>query len=73
MAGRIRQEDLDALLNSGQQEESASPESVAEMILDGVRRNDAYIITHPESRGRVEQRFNAILAAFDRAAERRSS
>ena len=41
---------------------------VAERVLEAVRDNDLYIFTHPEMRPAVEQRFAAILAAFDKAA-----
>jgi len=33
--------------------------------------NDLYVITHPELRGAVEERFGRILAAFDKAANAR--
>ena len=41
---------------------------VAERVLEGVLDNDFYIFTHPEMRTAVEERFAAILAAFDKAA-----
>jgi NAD(P)-dependent dehydrogenase (short-subunit alcohol dehydrogenase family) len=41
---------------------------VADRVLEAVRDNDFYIFTHPEMRPAVEQRFAAILAAFDKAA-----
>jgi hypothetical protein len=33
-------------------------------VLTGIRRNDLYILTHPEFRDGVKTRFEAILAAF---------
>jgi len=65
-------EDLRAMISAAgdRPDEVLEPEVVARAILDGVLRNDAYIITHPEHRGRVERRFRQLLAAFDRAEER---
>jgi NAD(P)-dependent dehydrogenase (short-subunit alcohol dehydrogenase family) len=40
---------------------------VAERVLEAVLDDDFYIFTHPELRPAVEQRFAAILAAFDKA------
>jgi short-subunit dehydrogenase len=34
-------------------------------VLRGVRRNDMYILTHPEFRDGVSDRFRAVLRAFD--------
>jgi NAD(P)-dependent dehydrogenase (short-subunit alcohol dehydrogenase family) len=33
-------------------------------VLDGIRRNDLYILTHPEFRDGVDERFRAIMASF---------
>ena len=33
-----------------------------------IRNDELYVFTHPGMRGAVEERFQAILAAFDRAA-----
>jgi NAD(P)-dependent dehydrogenase (short-subunit alcohol dehydrogenase family) len=43
-------------------------EVVAERVVEAVLDNDFYVFTHPEMREAVEQRFAAILAAFDKAA-----
>ncbi|MEE8580807.1 MAG: SDR family NAD(P)-dependent oxidoreductase [Myxococcota bacterium] len=50
--------------------EMIEPDAVARAVLEGVRENAAYIITHPQHRGLVERRFQSLLAAYDRAAER---
>ena len=45
---------------------------VARAILDGVRTNAAYVVTHPGVGAALEQRFAAILAATgaaDRSGE----
>jgi hypothetical protein len=41
---------------------------IAERVLEAVVDNEFYVFTHPEMRSAVEERFAAILAAFDRAA-----
>jgi NAD(P)-dependent dehydrogenase (short-subunit alcohol dehydrogenase family) len=40
------------------------PDECGERVLQGIRRNDLYILTHPEFRDGVGERFRAILAAF---------
>jgi NAD(P)-dependent dehydrogenase (short-subunit alcohol dehydrogenase family) len=42
---------------------------VAELVLRGVRENASYIVTAPGAKPVVAQRFDAILAAHDRARE----
>jgi NAD(P)-dependent dehydrogenase (short-subunit alcohol dehydrogenase family) len=44
------------------------PHMRARRVLAAVRDDELYIFTHPEMRSAVEERFQAILAAFDRAA-----
>lgn len=43
------------------------PDVVGQRVLEGVRDNDLYIFTHPMFKKFVQTRFNAILAAFDKA------
>ena len=43
------------------------PEVVAQQVVEAVKGNDLYILTHPETRGAVEARFAAIMEAYDRA------
>ena len=43
------------------------PEVVAQQVVEAVKGNDLYILTHPETRGAVEERFAAIMEAYDRA------
>jgi NAD(P)-dependent dehydrogenase (short-subunit alcohol dehydrogenase family) len=40
------------------------PVECGERVLEGIRRNDLYIFTHPEFREGAEERFRAILASF---------
>ena len=42
------------------------PDAIAARVVEGVRNNDLYIVTHPETREAVEERFAAIMAAFDK-------
>jgi NAD(P)-dependent dehydrogenase (short-subunit alcohol dehydrogenase family) len=42
-----------------------APETVAQMVLDGIRRNAAYVFTDPASRIAIEGRLKKILAAFE--------
>ena len=49
--------------------ESIEPEVVARRVVEAVKTNELYIVTHPETRGPVEERFAAIMAAYDRAEE----
>jgi NAD(P)-dependent dehydrogenase (short-subunit alcohol dehydrogenase family) len=44
------------------------PAEVARRVLAAVRDDELYIFTHPETRQAVEERFRAILAAFDKTA-----
>jgi NADP-dependent 3-hydroxy acid dehydrogenase YdfG len=44
------------------------PQEVARRTLTAIRDNDLYVITHPETRGAVEERFRRILAAYDKSA-----
>jgi NAD(P)-dependent dehydrogenase (short-subunit alcohol dehydrogenase family) len=55
---------------SGEQEKMLEPRFVAELVLDAVRADEPYIVTHPQWRNMVQQRFDQILAAFDVAARR---
>ena len=44
------------------------PAAVARRVMAAIRNDELYVFTHPEMRGAVEERFQTILAAFDRAA-----
>jgi hypothetical protein len=39
-------------------------EEIGRMVLEGIRRNDLYILTHPEIRPVLEARSAALLAAL---------
>jgi short-subunit dehydrogenase len=46
------------------------PLEFAKRVVTAIRRNELYVFTHagPQWRSELEQRFNAILLAMDRAA-----
>ena len=44
---------------------ATEPGVIAEAILEGIRRDRAYILPHPEAKGGFEFRAQTILAAFD--------
>lgn len=46
------------------------PDEAAALILDSVKRNDPYVLTHPELLGDVRQRHERIERAFELAANR---
>jgi hypothetical protein len=39
------------------------PAEVASQVIDAIRANRLYVITHPELRQPIEQRFRAMLAS----------
>jgi NAD(P)-dependent dehydrogenase (short-subunit alcohol dehydrogenase family) len=43
---------------------AASPREVGERVLAGIRRNENYILTHPDIRPSVEERYATLLADF---------
>jgi hypothetical protein len=45
-----------------------TPAEVAARIVDGVRTNQFFIATHPNTRPMVEQRHSELMAAYDMAA-----
>jgi NAD(P)-dependent dehydrogenase (short-subunit alcohol dehydrogenase family) len=55
---------LDDLIEAGM-----DPKMLAARVLEAIRDDELYIFTHPELKGAIEARFNAILEAFDRAAK----
>lgn len=45
------------------------PRSVGEQVLNGIRRNDFFIITHPEYRPVVQARMHTLRSAFGKPAQ----
>lgn len=44
------------------------PADVARRVVAAIQNDELYVFTHPEMRGALEERFRAILAAFDTTA-----
>lgn len=71
---KVTKEDVIVLAQAGDEanREMVAPERVAELVLDAVRRDELYVITHPGSRPTVQARCDAMLQAYDVARERGS-
>jgi len=50
-------------------EAGMDPKMLAARVLEAIRDDELYVFTHPELKGWVAGRFNAILEAFDHAAK----
>lgn len=46
---------------------------VADLVLDAIREDELYVFPQPDMRGEVKARFDRILAAMDKAAERKQA
>ena len=46
------------------------PDEVGRLAVEGIRRGDFFILSHPQVRGIVEARYKELLAAFDAQAPR---
>jgi NAD(P)-dependent dehydrogenase (short-subunit alcohol dehydrogenase family) len=53
-------------------DEMQTPEAIAAIVIDGIRANDAYILTHAHYRKGVQARCEALMRGFDKADARRS-
>ncbi len=53
-------------------DEMQPPEAIAAIVIDGIRANDAYILTHAHYRKGVQARCAALMQAFDKADARKS-
>ena len=69
---KLSREDLTAVMKGGDAANSIfiEPAQAARAVLDAVRRNEPYVITHPGSKPLVESRFAALTAAYDTARAR---
>ena len=69
---KLSREDVLAVMSSTDATNTTfiEPDRAAEAVLDAVRLNETYVITHPGSRGLVEARMHGILDAYDRTRER---
>ena len=41
------------------------PDVAADLVLKGIRENQLYLFTHPESRGFIRRRFERMDRVFD--------
>jgi hypothetical protein len=48
--------------------QAMDPDRVAAMVVDAIRTDAPYVFSHPETRGEVVARYDALLAAYDRWA-----
>jgi NAD(P)-dependent dehydrogenase (short-subunit alcohol dehydrogenase family) len=71
-SSRLSREDVAAVVSASDAANTTfiEPERAARAVLEAVRRNELYVITHPGSRGLVEARFRGILEAYDAARAR---
>ena len=53
-------------------DEMQTPEAIAAIVIDGIRANDAYILTHAHYRQGVQARCEALMRGFDKADARQS-
>jgi NAD(P)-dependent dehydrogenase (short-subunit alcohol dehydrogenase family) len=69
---KLSREDLTAVMKGGDAANSIfiEPAEAAAAVLEAVRRNEPYVITHPGSKGLVESRFRGLLEAYDTARTR---
>ena len=71
---KVSRSDVELVLSGGKPhpEEMQPPEVIAEAVLEGIRANDAYIVTHSHHRAPVEARHAELMRAFDKADARRT-
>jgi NAD(P)-dependent dehydrogenase (short-subunit alcohol dehydrogenase family) len=70
---KISRQDVELVLGGSvvHPDEIQPAELIAAAALEGVRANDAFIVTHAHYRGAVEARHAALMSAFDKAEARR--
>lgn len=71
--GALADVDLEDSGQFGQAVPWLAPEIVADMVLNAIRTNSAYVITHPELAAPIRSRHAAIEAAIEAAADHRRS
>lgn len=69
---KLSREDVLAVMSASDAANTTfiEPERAARAVLEAVRRNEPYVITHPGSRSLVEARLREILEAYDVARAR---
>jgi len=70
---KISREDIELVLGTAavHPDEMQPPEAIAAAVLEGIRANDAFIVTHAHYRGAVEARHAELMRAFDKADARK--
>jgi NAD(P)-dependent dehydrogenase (short-subunit alcohol dehydrogenase family) len=70
---KVSREDVLRIVGGGEihPDEMQAPERIAAAVVEGVRANDAFIVTHAHYREAVEARHAELLRAFDKADARR--
>jgi NAD(P)-dependent dehydrogenase (short-subunit alcohol dehydrogenase family) len=74
-ASEITHEEVLAMMGGAERapDEMRTPEEIAAAVLEGIRSNAAYILTHAHYRAAVEARCRALMQAFDAADARARS
>jgi NAD(P)-dependent dehydrogenase (short-subunit alcohol dehydrogenase family) len=72
-SSKISREDVELVIGGSMvhPDEMQPPEAIAEAVLEGVRANDAFIVTHAHYRSAVEARHAELMRAFDKADARK--
>ena len=70
---KISREDVQRMLGAGpiHPDEMQPPEGIAAAVIEGIRANDAFIVTHAHYREAIQARHAELLRAFDKADARR--
>lgn len=70
---KIERSDVALLTGGGplHPDEMQPPEAIAAAVIEGIRANDAFIVTHAHYREKVEARHAELMRAFDKAEARR--
>ncbi len=70
---KISREDVELVIGGSMvhPDEMQPPEAIARAVLEGVRANDAFIVTHAHYRPAIEARHAELMRAFDKADARK--
>jgi hypothetical protein len=70
---KISREDVQRIVGIAEihPDEMQPPEVIAAAVVEGIRANDAFIVTHAHYRGAVAARHAQLMRAFDKADLRR--
>jgi NAD(P)-dependent dehydrogenase (short-subunit alcohol dehydrogenase family) len=70
---KVSREDVQLMMGAGpiHPDEMQPPEMIAAAVVEGIRANDAFIVTHAHYREAVEARHAELMRAFDKADQRR--